>query len=240
MEFKQLESPTLKDLFVKEIETLILSGKLKIGERLPNERDLAAKMKVSRAVINGGITELAAKGFLDVRPRKGTFVADYKKTGKLEILESLLEYNGGHFDPAMLAAIFEVRESSEKRTVRLAAQRRSEEDLQALAEKLVEIEGLTDPEALSVATFEYYHLLNIATGNMIYPLMHHAFRSIYIPLMQVTYGKGLKADRLAMMKRLVTAIADQEPDTAEACVQEIIDWGRDYFQTNYAQGQAIG
>lgn len=38
MEFKEFVTPSLTELFIKEMERLILSGELKIGERLPTER----------------------------------------------------------------------------------------------------------------------------------------------------------------------------------------------------------
>ena len=43
MEFKRIISPTLKELFIEEIETQILSGTLAIGEKLPPEREIAQK-----------------------------------------------------------------------------------------------------------------------------------------------------------------------------------------------------
>ena len=55
MEFKKLNAPTLKELFVTELENMILSGKLEIGSKLPSERELATSMQVSRAVVNSGI-----------------------------------------------------------------------------------------------------------------------------------------------------------------------------------------
>ena len=58
---------------------MILSGRLMVGEKLPPERELAESMQVSRAVVNSGITELARKGFLIIKPRVGTFVADYRR-----------------------------------------------------------------------------------------------------------------------------------------------------------------
>ena len=69
IEFSKLNSPTLKELFIKELETMILSGKLQIGDKLPSERELAKSMQVSRAVVNSGISELSRKGFLDIKPR---------------------------------------------------------------------------------------------------------------------------------------------------------------------------
>ena len=70
MEFKKLNAPTLKELFVKELESQILSGRLPIGTRLPPERELAASMQISRSVVNEGVIALAEKGFLDIRQRQ--------------------------------------------------------------------------------------------------------------------------------------------------------------------------
>ena len=58
MQFQKISTPSLKDLFVKELENKILSGELKVGDKLPSERELASSMQVSRAVVNAGIAEL--------------------------------------------------------------------------------------------------------------------------------------------------------------------------------------
>ena len=52
MELQKISSPSLKELFVEQLEDMILSGKLKVGEKLPPERQLAEQMQVSRAVVN--------------------------------------------------------------------------------------------------------------------------------------------------------------------------------------------
>ena len=83
MQFQKLSAPSLKELFVTQLENKILSGELKVGEKLPSERELATSMQVSRAVVNAGISEMEQKGFLIVRPRVGTFVEDYRKNGSL-------------------------------------------------------------------------------------------------------------------------------------------------------------
>ena len=58
MEFQKISSPSLRDLFIEQLEHLSLSGKLQVGEKLPPERQLAEMMQVSRAVVNSGISEL--------------------------------------------------------------------------------------------------------------------------------------------------------------------------------------
>ena len=78
----KLSAPSLKDLFVQQLQGMILSDELPMGTQLPPERELAQQMQVSRAVVNGGLAELAQQGFLEVRPRQGTFVADYRRNGE--------------------------------------------------------------------------------------------------------------------------------------------------------------
>ena len=86
MEFEKIYAPSLKDLFIQQLQDMILSGELPMGSRLPSERELCQQMGVSRAVVNGGITELARQGFLEVLPRQGTYVADYRRNGNMNTL----------------------------------------------------------------------------------------------------------------------------------------------------------
>lgn len=109
MEFQKISSPSLRELFVEQVQHMILSGKLKTGEKLPPERQLAEEMQVSRAVVNGGIADLQRMGFLIVKPRSGTYVADYRRTGTIETLLSIMKYNGGSLRNEEIRSIFEVR-----------------------------------------------------------------------------------------------------------------------------------
>ncbi|HJB69086.1 MAG TPA: GntR family transcriptional regulator [Candidatus Fournierella excrementigallinarum] len=49
MEFEKISAPSLKDLFVKQIQGMILSGELAQGTALPPERELARQMQVRRS-----------------------------------------------------------------------------------------------------------------------------------------------------------------------------------------------
>jgi DNA-binding FadR family transcriptional regulator len=237
MEFNQLVSPSLKELFIKDITESILSGKLTVGEKLPNERDLAEKMKVSRAVINGGLMELARWGFVEIVPRKGTLVADYKRRGRIETLEAILRYSGGHFDPATIDSIYEVRTCIERHIAELAAKRRTKQDIADLRKQLEFLAELDDPEALSTATHEFYHLLSVASGNILYPLNIEAYKVIYIPLMIAVYKRAPKKERLVRLNKLVGLIEKKNARQAVNCITEIIRWGRRVISEHYKPGQ---
>jgi GntR family histidine utilization transcriptional repressor len=58
-----------------DIETKILQGQLKPGDRLPVERDLMSEYNCSRMTVNKAISRLAATGFVERRRKAGSFVA---------------------------------------------------------------------------------------------------------------------------------------------------------------------
>jgi len=73
--FKNLPRRNTTDLIVGEIQDLILSNRLKVGDRLPSERDLAEKFRVSRNVLREALSVLRQRGLVEVISGKGTLVS---------------------------------------------------------------------------------------------------------------------------------------------------------------------
>ena len=71
MQIGVIEVPTRRELFVRKMEEQILSGKLKVGDSLPSERQLQEETRISKTVIHAGLAELEQKGFLEITPRRG-------------------------------------------------------------------------------------------------------------------------------------------------------------------------
>lgn len=182
MEFTKLNAPSLKELFINQLETMILSGKIPIGEKLPSERELSESMQVSRAVVNAGIAELARKGFLVIRPRVGTFVADYRRNGTLETLISIMNYNGGVLRDAEIRSILELRIAFETLAVELSILKITEEDLKLLKKYIDEMKETTSVEEASKLAFQFQHELACLSGNTLLPLIVSSFQ---IPVMSL-------------------------------------------------------
>ena len=51
MGFRQIQAPTLRELFVDQVIGMIFSGELKVGDRLPSERELSEQMHISRSMV---------------------------------------------------------------------------------------------------------------------------------------------------------------------------------------------
>ena len=159
MEFQKLNAPSLKELFISELENMIISGRLPIGTKLPSERELASSMQVSRAVVNSGIAELEKKGFVVVKPRIGTFVEDYRRNGTMDTLVSFMN----------LAA-------------RLTIEKASDAEIGGLTFYLDKLKNSSTPEDAAASIFEFSHELSFISGNMLLPLFFTSFRDLVCSL----------------------------------------------------------
>ncbi len=221
MDFVKLKAPTLKELFVRELESMILSGKLEIDEKLPSERVLAEKMQVSRAVINSGIAELARKGFLMVKPRSGVYVLDYRRYGTVETLLSIMNYNGGQLRKDEIKSILEVKMIVDKLAVELSVDRHTDEDLASLSTYLKDINS-DNVEKAADAVFCYYHELAMISQNTLLPLIYRSFkvpvRHLWIRFIQ-KYGSEVVYNSA---KNIHTALKNRDKADAVAYVEKAI------------------
>ena len=182
MEFSKLCAPSLKELFVKEMENMILSGKLEIEAKLPAERELADMMQVSRAVVNAGISEMAKKGFLTIKPRIGTFVADYRRNGTLDTLVAIMNYNGGMLRTAEIKSILEVRIVLDTLAVELLIPKITEAELAVLKGYIDELQVSSTPSRSAELAFNFHHEMGIISGNTLLPLIFYSFKYPIISL----------------------------------------------------------
>ncbi len=177
MEFQKISSPSLRELFVEQVQHMILSGKLKIGEKLPPERQLAEMMQVSRAVVNGGISDLEKMGFLVVKPRSGTYVADYRRKGTIETLLSIMKYNGGTLRNDEIRSIFEVRIALDTMAARLCVDSITDEEVEVLYRKVCEMKDAQKMSKAVQAAFEFQHEFALMSNNTLIPLIVQSFKS---------------------------------------------------------------
>ena len=171
MLFKKLSAPSLKELFVAELEGMILSGKLEIGAKLPPERELAESMQVSRAVVNSGLDEMEKKGFLVVKPRIGTFVADYRKYGTADTLVSIMQYNGGMLRDKEVRSILEVRIMFMNLAATLAIDNADDASIAGLEQYVTALKACEDPEEAASLIFDF-------GGNSLLPLFFASFKDL--------------------------------------------------------------
>jgi GntR family transcriptional repressor for pyruvate dehydrogenase complex len=146
---------------VAHIESLIISGSLEPGTKLPSERELAQVLKVSRVSLREAMHELEAKRVIDRKPGRGTIVMEPPSHAQ-SLYEELSE------SERTLRDVAELRETIEPKFAELAAERATQATLYALAQVLEKTgQGLPQEESLK-ADISFHMLLAQASQN---PLM---------------------------------------------------------------------
>ena len=179
-----IKTDSLKDVFVLRFEELILSGKFKIGQRLPSERELALQLGVSRPVVHEGLVELSSRGLVTLTPRVGTVVNDYRREGSLTLLASLIQYRRGNLEPQLLESLLQLRMMMEPEFARFAATNRTDTQLAEFHNILREEEASPHHNVRKITDldFEFHLLIAVASGNTVYPLLLNSFRPVYTNL----------------------------------------------------------
>ena len=74
--YEPIQNKNTSQLIVDQIKNMILSGKLKIGDKLPPERELAELYKVSRTSVREPLKALEAIGVLEIRQGGGIYIVN--------------------------------------------------------------------------------------------------------------------------------------------------------------------
>lgn len=123
---RSIERVSVIDQVVEELKSSIVGGAYAVGEKLPTEHALCEKLGVSRPTVREALRVLQAIGLIELRPGRGAFVARTSELDQKSIAAWFAE------NKPELRELMEVRQAVEPLAVRLAAQRRSERDLQRL------------------------------------------------------------------------------------------------------------
>lgn len=148
-----------------------MQGDLRVGDRLPSERELSELFGVSRTAVRDAVNALREKGLVEVRPGKGTFIADVADRSSDVVRDSLGLMVGARLDQG-LADLIQVRAILEPEIAALAAACASQEDLETLQSALDIMEsGLDDADVFIEADLDFHLALAKATRNPLIPIL---------------------------------------------------------------------
>ncbi len=151
--FDKLTAPSLKDLFVQRIAGLILSGKLRIGEKIPPERVLAEQMGIGKTVVHSGLQELQRLGLVTIKPQSGVYVADYLNNGNLETFNAIVRFNGDSLSYETISGLFDLRIAVEGYAMSALAKKHTVRDIEDLRSYVAGLGDYAASEDFDVSEF---------------------------------------------------------------------------------------
>ena len=134
---KEVRGPgrRLHGAIAHKLGTAILSGQYAPGDVLSGEVAFSEELEVSRSAYREAIQVLTAKGLVESRPKAGTRVLPRNRWNLLDP-EVLAWAFAGEPDVQFVRDLFELRAIVEPAAARLAAQRRTKEDIRLMKDAL--------------------------------------------------------------------------------------------------------
>jgi len=151
------------DEAIEKIKSMIVSGALRPGARLPKESELAAELGLSRNSLREAVRALSLIRILDVRQGDGTYVTSLDPQLLLEALSFVVDF---HRDDTVLEFLA-VRRILEPAATALAAGRLGEEQLDELTEQLDKLGDDPSLEDLVAADLEFHRAIVRGSGNSV-------------------------------------------------------------------------
>jgi len=207
---------------VDAIARRVLSGGLPEGATL-DLAALQAELGVSLTVLRESLKVLAAKGLVDARQRRGTYVRERADWNLLD--PDVLRWQfSAEADASLLRSLDEVRGIIEPAAVRLAALRRTDEDLARLDGALDAMSGAHDSPSAVEADLSFHRALLSATHNELLERMETVLESALAARDQLVHGTDDASDDPVPSHRAVLdGVRAQDADAAEAAMRALLD-----------------
>lgn len=219
----------LKSGFVELMLSDILSGRLRPGDRLPPERELAEKLGMSRGSVNQGVLDLERMGFLRVVPRKGTFVADYMKNATPGVLSAIMSHDSGLIDPSLFKDFMQLRILIERECARLACEKINTAGI-AMLREWTEALYSAEEDGLADALYTFHHGLTVLSGNAAYTIIFQCFEPMITALIRKHYENRAELKKcLPLYFELANAITQGDAAAADRYISAILNHASDYL-----------
>lgn len=172
--FAPIEQSRASQEVEMQIETLILEGVLRVGDKLPSERELSKSMDVSRPILRKALASLENRGLISIKHGGGAYIADIIGTVFAEPVVELIGKN-----TKAKADYLEYRKEIEGLTAALAAERATTADkalLHTIMQEMEEAHKEKNPEREAKIDVEFHSTIGECTHNVI---LIHTLRSCY-------------------------------------------------------------
>jgi GntR family transcriptional repressor for pyruvate dehydrogenase complex len=205
----------------------ILAGRLRPGTRLPSERELSLALGVNRLTLRASLGRLEALGLITTRHGAGTVVASWRERAGLEMLGTLVK-SLKLADPAwheLVRSALELRRILAAEAVALAADRHTEEDIDAIAACIQVLrEHVDDPLAFARADLAFMRAVCKAARNVGLELFLNTFArwpDEYPNLITTLYDNP--SESLTLYDPLIDMIRSRDGESARTIARKALE-----------------
>ncbi|MCB8817347.1 FadR/GntR family transcriptional regulator [Desulfosporosinus shakirovi] len=184
MQFEKITKPQRTSQEVlKQINSLIIEERLRPGDRLMGEREMAGELGVSRTTLREALRTMEFLGWVEIKPGGGTFIRNAQLNDVISPLALALSV-----EPTRIEELWETRITLEVECAGLAALRASEEDLQIISHALRDMKSsLEDLDAYAKADMRFHFLITQASQNS---MMNRLLQTFVVHILELIKKAG--------------------------------------------------
>ena len=209
----------LSEEVLKKLQSMIIDGTYKAGDQLPSERELSELFQVSRASIREALRVLETLGFLDSRVgiAGGTFV---KKISIDALIDPFSEILGN--EKELIIEMLDFRRILETEIARLAALKRTEEDIVLMRESLILMRKDIDSGGIGIEGDTSFHdALASASHNSVFKKMLSMAKGLLLKTRQTTMQlKGQPEKSIKDHLGILSAVEKGDPELSSKLMME--------------------
>lgn len=209
----------LPDRIAERLVSLIAERKLRPGEKLPSERDLATMMQVSRPSLREALRALDMMKIVEIRHGSGTFVASLKPERLIEHFDFIFSLDDSTFTQAL-----DARAMLEPSLAAAASQNATKAELATIADCLERAaRSVHDPELFLEADLELHQLIAASVHNQIIArFMSTLCRLGLASRMRTVALRGVPEQSLQDHQTIVEALLRRDAQAAASSMQKHI------------------
>jgi DNA-binding FadR family transcriptional regulator len=206
-----LSSPhrsALADQVIAALRAQITAGEWPVGSRIPTEPELVQQLGVARNTVREAVRALAHNGLLDIRQGSGTYVVATSE------LAGVMHRRFAEADPRHVA---ELRSTLEASGARLAALRRTEQDvtqLETLLRRREEAWDSGEVERFVQADANLHLAVVAASHNEVLSAVYADLGDVMRDFLRIDVGERLRPEEHLDHARMVAAIRDGDAEAA--------------------------
>jgi GntR family transcriptional regulator, transcriptional repressor for pyruvate dehydrogenase complex len=219
--FEPIRIERVAEKVAAQLKKLIADGVLKVGDRLPSERDLSEQLGVSRTSVREALQQLEMLGILETSHGGGSIVKNITEQEIRKPIELFLEQ-----DKRKVLELAELRAFMEAWAAREAARNRTDQELETMRGYLEEMERDFEKGQIRYdVDFQYHTEIAAATHNTIYlhlidNIYHLIDHSIKVHREEVFTSQEDQKTILDHHRKIFNAIEEQNLDAAEAAAKD--------------------
>ncbi|BDR75140.1 FadR/GntR family transcriptional regulator [Clostridium tetani] len=227
--FSPVKNKKIYEEVIEQIKDMIYKGILKKGDKLPSERDMVEKLQVSRTSVREALRSLEIVGLIESRQGEGNFIKEDFEDGLIEPLSVMFMLQDSKSEE-----ILELRKIIEVGTIKLAAERITESELEKLNELKEKLKTPNKEENLAEIDREFHYKIAAASKNFLLLGVLNAISALMESYIKdarksILEEEGNRQELITQHENIFEALNNNSEDEAVEAMTNHLDFANKYM-----------